>query len=41
MADTPRALVAALAYQAQAETPRTPEDLTRHECLLWTRDNRV
>ena len=41
LADNPRTLVAAPAYLAQAGTPRTPEDLTRHECLLWTRDNRV
>ena len=41
LADNPRALVAAPAYLARAGTPRSPEDLAQHECLLWTRDNRV
>lgn len=41
LADNQRALVAAPAYLARAGTPRSPEDLAQHECLLWTRDNRV
>lgn len=41
LADNPRALVAAPDYLARAGMPLTPENLTRHECLLWTRDNRV
>ena len=41
LADNPRVLVAAPAYLARAGVPQTAEDLTRHECLLWTRDHRV
>ena len=28
-------------FHRGAGTPRSPEDLAQHECLLWTRDNRV
>lgn len=41
LADNPRTLVAAPAYLARAGVPQTPQDLTGHDCLLWTRDNRV
>lgn len=41
LADNPRALVAAPGYLERAGTPCTPEDLAQHDCLLWTRDNRV
>jgi DNA-binding transcriptional LysR family regulator len=41
LADNPRVLVAAPAYLARAGVPMVPEDLAQHECLLWTRDNRV
>jgi DNA-binding transcriptional LysR family regulator len=41
LADNPRTLVASPAYLARAGVPKTPSDLTQHECLLWTRDNRV
>lgn len=41
LADNPRVLVAAPAYLERAGTPMTPEDLAHHECLLWTRENRV
>ena len=41
LADNPRVLVAAPAYLARAGVPLVPEDLTQHECLLWTRENRV
>lgn len=41
LADNPRSLVAAPAYLARAGVPKTPSDLMNHECLLWTRDNRV
>lgn len=41
LADNPRVLVAAPAYLARAGVPLVPEDLAHHECLLWTRDNRV
>jgi DNA-binding transcriptional LysR family regulator len=41
LADNPRTLVAAPDYLARAGVPATPNDLTQHECLLWTRDNRV
>jgi DNA-binding transcriptional LysR family regulator len=41
LADNPRTLVASPAYLARAGVPNTPNDLTQHECLLWTRDNRV
>jgi DNA-binding transcriptional LysR family regulator len=41
LADNPRILVAAPSYLERAGTPLTPEDLVDHECLLWTRDNRV
>ncbi|WP_210543239.1 LysR family transcriptional regulator [Rhodoferax sp. PAMC 29310] len=41
LADNPRTLVASPSYLARAGVPKTPSDLTQHECLLWTRDNRV
>lgn len=41
LADNPRALVAAPAYLARAGMPHSADDLTQHECLLWTRGNRV
>jgi DNA-binding transcriptional LysR family regulator len=41
LADNPRVLVAAPAYLARAGVPLVPEDLAHHECLLWTRENRV
>ena len=41
LADNPRVLVAAPAYLASAGVPVVPQDLAQHECLLWTRDNRV
>lgn len=41
LADNPRVLVAAPAYLASAGVPMVPQDLAQHECLLWTRDNRV
>lgn len=41
LADNPRVLVAARAYLARAGVPAVPQDLAQHECLLWTRDNRV
>jgi DNA-binding transcriptional LysR family regulator len=41
LADNPRVLVAAPAYLARAGVPTVPEDLAHHECLLWTRENRV
>ena len=41
LADNPRVLVAAPAYLARAGVPTVPQDLAQHECLLWTRDNRV
>lgn len=41
LADNPRVMVAAPAYLARAGIPTTPDDLAQHECLLWTRDNRV
>jgi DNA-binding transcriptional LysR family regulator len=41
LADNPRALVAAPAYLARAGTPHTPPELASHDCLLWTRDQRV
>jgi DNA-binding transcriptional LysR family regulator len=34
-------LVAAPAYLARAGTPATPQDLLQHECVLWTRHQRV
>lgn len=41
LADNPRVLVAAPSYLARAGVPRSADDLAHHECLLWTRDNRV
>jgi DNA-binding transcriptional LysR family regulator len=41
LADNPRLLVAAPAYLARAGTPATPQDLLQHECVLWTRHQRV
>ena len=41
LADNPRVLVASPAYLGRAGVPLTPHDLTQHDCLLWTRDNRV
>jgi DNA-binding transcriptional LysR family regulator len=41
LADNPRVLVAAPAYLARAGLPTVPEDLAHHDCLLWTRENRV
>ena len=41
LADNPRVLVASPAYLARAGVPLDPHDLTAHDCLLWTRDNRV
>lgn len=41
LADNPRTLVGSPAYLARAGVPKSPNDLTQHECLLWTRDNRV
>lgn len=41
LADNPRVLVAAPAYLTRAGVPAVPQDLAQHECLLWTRDNRV
>lgn len=41
LADNPRALVAAPAYLARAGMPHSADDLTQHECVLWTRGNRV
>jgi DNA-binding transcriptional LysR family regulator len=41
LADNPRVLVAAPAYLARAGVLTVPEDLVHHECLLWTRENRV
>ncbi|MBT9506234.1 LysR family transcriptional regulator [Rhodoferax sp.] len=41
LADNPRVLVAAPSYLERAGAPLTPEDLAHHECLLWTRENRV
>ncbi len=41
LADNPRVLVAAPAYLARAGIPASADDLLQHECLLWTRDNRV
>ncbi len=41
LADNPRVLVAAPAYLARAGVPLVPEDLAHHDCLLWTRENRV
>jgi DNA-binding transcriptional LysR family regulator len=41
LADNPRVLVAAPNYLARAGTPTTPDDLTRHACVLWTRNQRV
>ena len=41
LGENPRTLVAAPAYLARAGVPLAPEDLVQHDCLLWTRDNRV
>lgn len=41
LADNPRVLVAAPPYLARAGTPTTPDDLTQHACVLWTRNQRV
>lgn len=41
LADNPRVLVAAPAYLAREGVPTVPQDLAQHECLLWTRENRV
>lgn len=36
LAPSPRAIVAAPDYLARRGTPRTPEDLRRHDCLLYS-----
>lgn len=41
LANNPRVLVAAPAYLARAGTPRTPADLTRHNCLLYVSGSTV
>ena len=41
LGENPRVLVASPAYLARAGVPLAPEDLMQHDCLLWTRDNRV
>lgn len=41
LADNPHMLVAAPAYLTRAGTPKTPQDLLQHDCVLWTRHRRV
>lgn len=39
LADNPRC--GSRPYLARAGTPTTPDDLTQHACVLWTRNQRV
>jgi DNA-binding transcriptional LysR family regulator len=41
LADNPRVLVAAPSYLARAGVPKCPQDLSGHQAVLWTRDQRV
>jgi len=41
LGENPRVMVAAPAYLARAGTPLEPQDLLRHECLVYTSEARV
>ncbi|HYD61337.1 MAG TPA: substrate binding domain-containing protein, partial [Noviherbaspirillum sp.] len=41
LAESPRVVVASPAYLARAGTPRTPQELTNHACLVYAGADRV